>query len=228
MDIEKTKAIGLIFDWNLWPRQSAQKLDSTNISRMKTSLKAGFKLPPIIVDKKSNRIVDGFHRAKATLDVFGDDAEIDVIFKKYKTDAEMFLDAGATNCYHGLTMSPKDRAFFINKCRKFKIPPIVVAESLQMDVKKMQEFLKSRTAKTENGETIILSAGAKSLAGTKVTKEQEHFINTSDGSVPEMHVAMLSNALKANVLMLTEKTVIKLRELRTLLDELIEGYENEK
>jgi len=62
MNIKKVKAIELIFDWNLWPRYEAEDLDSTNLRRMKSAILAGITLPPIIVNKKDNRIVDGFHR----------------------------------------------------------------------------------------------------------------------------------------------------------------------
>ena len=133
MSIKKLRAIELIFDWNLWPRQAVQRLDSTNLARMKEALRSGFELPPIIANKKDLRIVDGFHRTKAYLSVLGDEAEMKVDLREYDSDAAMFLEAGALNAYHGLTMSPKDRAHFIITCRKYKIPPAAIAEALRID-----------------------------------------------------------------------------------------------
>lgn len=218
MGIKTVKAIELILDWNLWPRQAIERLDSTNVARMKASLRAGFDLPPVVANTKDYRVVDGFHRTTAVLSVFGDDAKIKVDFREYKDDAEMFLEAGRLNAYQGLTLSPKDRAHFILKCRKMKIPPAAIADALHIDKVKMDDFVAKRSATTEAGEKIPLPAGARNLAGKTLTETQEHYARTANGCLPEMYASMLINALKADALIMTEKTIIRLCELRDLLD----------
>ena len=222
MGIKKLKAIELVFDWNLWPRQSVQRLDSTNIARMKDALRSGFALPPVVVNKKDYRIVDGFHRTKAVLSVFGDEGEIDADLREYKNDAAMFLEAGALNAFQGLTLSPKDRAHFILKCRKMKIPPTVIAQALHIEEGKMKEFIAKRSAKTKDGEIIPLAAGARNLAGLELTDVQEHFARTANGCMPEMYASMLLNALKAEAVTLTDNTLARLRELRDVIDLILE------
>ncbi len=223
MGTTKVKAIELVIDWNLWPRQSAQKLDSTNLARMKASLRAGFAMPPILVNRADNRVVDGFHRTRAVMDVFGDDGKLDVIYKDYDSDAAMFLEAGATNHHHGLPMSPKDRAHFIAKCRKLKIPWPAIADALSSDAAALKEFVKKRTAKTEAGGTVPLAAGAMALAGKTLTPAQEHFAKTANGCMPEMYISMLLNALRGDGVVLTDRTLGRLRELHSeigvILDE---------
>jgi len=220
----KVKAIELVFDWNMWPRQSAQRLDSTNIADMRAALRAGFSLPPIVINKKDMRIVDGFHRVRAVLDVFGDDAEIEAIAKEYESDAQMFLEGGALNMHwnHGLKMGPKDRAHFILKCRKLKIPPAAIAEALHIDEKAMRDFVAKRSAKTKDGEVIPLPAGARGLAGKELTEVQEHFARTANGCLPEMYISMLLNALNAEAVMLDGKTLSRLRELRDKIDVILD------
>jgi hypothetical protein len=223
MGIKTLKAIELVFDWNLWPRQSVQKLDSTNLARMKAALRSGFELPPIVVNKDDLRIVDGFHRTKAVLSVFGDGGKIKADVREYENDAAMFLEAGTLNAYQGLTMSPKDRAHFIIKCRRMKIPPAVIASALHIDVEKMQEFIKRRSAKTQDGEIIPLAAGsAKALHGKTLTSAQEHYARTANGCLPEMYISMLINALRADALVLTEKTFARLQELVALIEQILE------
>lgn len=223
MKSTKVKAIDLVFDWNLWPRQSAQKLDGTNLARMKEALKSGFTLPPVLVNSKDMRIVDGFHRTRAMLDVFGDDVEIDAILKDYDSDAEMFLEAGATNHNHGLPMSPKDRAHFISRCRRFKITWPAIAQALNMNAGKVKEFVKKRTAKTTTGETIPLPASAAKLYGGKDLNEQEeHYVRTESGyGGPSMHVSILINAIRAGSVVMNAKNVERLIELRQLIDDLL-------
>jgi restriction endonuclease Mrr len=67
--------------------------------------------------------------------------------REYITEGEMFLEAGALN-NHGLKLSPRDRANFILKARKEKLPPEVIARTLGMDPKKFKEFIEKRSAKT--------------------------------------------------------------------------------
>jgi len=221
MGIKTIKAIELVFDWNLWPRQSAQTLDSTNVTRMKTALKSGFSLPPVIANKQDYRLVDGFHRTRATLDVYGNDADIKVDLREYETDAAMLLDAGELNAYQGLTMSPKDKAHFIIKCRKMKIPPAAIASALHISPDIMKSFIAARSAKTESGETIPLPAGARNLAGETLTPVQEHYARTANGCMPEMYVSMLINALSADALILSDKTIVRLGELRNIIDSVL-------
>ncbi len=223
MGTTKVRAIELVFDWNLWPRQSAQKLDGTNLARMKEALKTGFTMPPIIVDKKSMRIIDGFHRTRAVLDVFGDDGKLDAVLKDYEDDGEMFLEAGATNHHHGLPMSPKDRAHFIAKCRRMKIPWPAVAKALSSDPEKLKAFVKARTAKTQTGETIPLPAGAaKAYAGKTLNSQEEHYVRTETGyGGPSMHVSILINALRAGSVVMNAKTTAQLETLRQLIDDLL-------
>ncbi len=222
MGTTKLKAIELVFDWNLWPRQSVEKLDATNIARMREALRSGFTLPAVIVNKADFRIIDGFHRTRAVLDVLGDDAEIDVELREYANESEMVLDAGRTNMHHGLPMSPKDRAHFIIMCRRRKIPPAAVAEALYTNPKAMKEFIKHRTAKTEAGETIPLSHGARNLAGKTLTPVQEHYARTSSGNVPGMYASMLLNALRADALLLSDAVVHKLEELRDEITKILD------
>jgi hypothetical protein len=223
MGAEKVKAIELVLDWNLWPRHTAQKLDSTNVSRMKESLRTGFTLPPVLVNKVDNRVVDGFHRTRAILECFGDNAEIDVVFKDYENEEDIFLDAGSTNAHQGLPLSPQDRAHFIIKCRKMKIPPARIADALHMDKERMMKFLSERSAKTQEGENISLPYGAsKALSGKILTREQENYVRKSNGTIPEMKISMLINALRSESVIVTEKTLNRLRELRDIIDVFLE------
>jgi len=221
--ITKTvKAIELVFDWNLWPRHKAEVLDATNLNQLRDALRAGMRFPPVVVDASSLRIVDGFHRTRAVLDVFGEEGEIDAEMRSYKKDEEMFLEAGALN-NHGLKLGPLDRAYFILKARKMKIPPEAIAIALGMDAKKMKEFIAKRSARTKNGEIIPLPAGAQNLAGLTLDAAEEHFVRTSTGCMPEMYISMLLNALGTRALILGDKTIKRLEALRDKINEILEA-----
>lgn len=222
METVKMKALELVMDWSLWPRYEANDLDSTNVSCMKESLKAGRELPPIIVDKKSLRIIDGAHRRQAYLSVFGDDIEVLVELHEYSNDAEMFLDAAKRNTGQGLALSPKDKVHVILVGRRMKLPLAKIAEALGMRKEKADELMERRTATTSKGEKIPLAAGAMSLAGKRLNRKQEHFARTSNGMQPIVNARLLLNALRASNSPLTQKELDIYIELRDELTERID------
>src|SRR5690606_31231358 len=80
-----------------------------NVKALADALAARAELPPVVVDKKSRRVVDGVHRVKAHLKYHGDDATISIIEKTYKSDGELFLDAMRYNASHGARLDPHDK-----------------------------------------------------------------------------------------------------------------------
>lgn len=52
------------------------------------SLQAGATLPPIVVERETSRVVDGFHRVEAHRRVYGREAMIEVIEKEYASEGE--------------------------------------------------------------------------------------------------------------------------------------------
>ena len=221
MAVRKVKAVELIFDWSLWPRHKAESLDSTNLRQIRDALRAGVLFPPVIISHDM-RIVDGFHRTRAVLDVGGPGATICAEVRMYKNDADMFLDAGRLN-NHGLKLGPIDRAHFILKAQKMSIPNEAIASVLGMDREKMIEFVNDRTAINPDGETIPLPAGARNLAGLVLTREQEHFARTANGCLPGMYARMLINALKADALTIDRNTMKLLGELSREIELALDG-----
>lgn len=142
--MKKVAVAELILDYNLYPRAS---VDSQHAYYMGEALKAGIELPPIIVDEKSKRVVDGFHRVTATrkLDKSG---SITAIFKKYRSEAEMFVDAMKYNASHGRALTQYDRTHCILRARSFNLTVEAVASALSISVDKVAELTATRVAST--------------------------------------------------------------------------------
>jgi len=221
METKKVKAVELVFDWNLWPRSEAGDLDGTNLRRMKDAVLAGVKLPPVLVNRKDNRIVDGFHRVRNVLNIYGDEGEIEVIYKDYATDAEIFIESARLNNQHGLPLSPRDRVHVFLKARKMKIPVPAIAEALGMDPEETKKFIEKRTAKNKSGETIALSGGALSLSGKVLTQKQEDYVRQCPGTSAQLYARLLLNALKADAVILNEKILTTLSELKDKIEKIL-------
>jgi len=220
----KVKCMELIKDWSLWPRYEANDLDATNLLKLKEALRAGEVLPSIVVDKKSMRIIDGFHRVDAHLSVYGENAEIEATFREFKNDIEMFMESARINTIHGLALTSKDKAHVVLTMRRKKVPKMKIAEVLGVTKDYVNQLLERRTATTANGTRIPLSRGASSLAGKVLTKKEENFARMSNGMLPIINARLLMNALNAEV-PLTEKEIAVLLELRDAIDRAISRKE---
>ena len=230
--IVKVGVLELIRDWNLWPRYEAQELDSTNLTRIKQAILAGEKLPPIVVDAKSLRIVDGFHRQETYLKLYGDNAEVEVEARDYKNDAEMFKDAMELNAKGSLLLTPQDKVHCIIKGRKFKLSFEEIAKSLGMTVDKIKSLKERRVATTKEGEKIPVAYGAINLSDYSrekrssgktlkpLTAKEEMAVRTANGVLPIVKIRLLLNILRANALY-TDKEFELLAELHTEIDRVL-------
>jgi hypothetical protein len=218
MVTKQVKAIELVFDWNLWPRHEVGQLDSTNLARMRQAILAGIKLPPVIVNQHDNRIIDGMHRTKVMLSLYGDDAMIEVLYKQYESEAEMFIDAARINNQHGLPLSPKDRVHVFLKARKMRIPIPAIAEALGMEVEATKKFIEDRIATSKSGEKIPLPGGAHNLKGKVLTKKQEEYVKSCPGTSAQLYARLLLNALNADAVIFNDKVVAALKDLKIKIE----------
>jgi len=224
-EIRTVNTLELKLDWALCPRYEANTLDRTNVKRLMEAIEAGEVLPPITADKKSYRVVDGFHRLSAYNSLSKDGLEVPVELRSYKNDTEMFFEAARLNTIHGLPLSPKDKVHVILTARRKRIPLAKVAAILGMSKDRVKQLEEKRTAQTSSGEKIPLAAGAMGLAGKKLTAKQEKFARTSNGILPVVNARLLINALNASAVPLTESEVKVLRELRDAINLALSNYE---
>ena len=196
------KAASLVLDWNLWPRFESKKLDSANLRKIKEAIIAGVELPAVIVDKKSKRVVDGFHRTTATLAIKGDLADISAVMKDYKNDLDMFIDAIRYNNVHGLPLCPRDQIHCIIMLRENfgkKIPWEEIGPILGIKDERAKNFYEQRSASDPEGNTVPLTGGSLMLSGRKLTKKEENYRTSSSGILPIVYARMLLKAVDAGL-----------------------------
>jgi len=223
------KVLELVQDWKLWPRHEAGKLDSTNVSKLREILRSGRAFSTrIIVDAVSLRIIDGFHRSRALLDVYGKEAETEVVLREYADDIEMRIEAAHCANTGSLQLTPKDMVHFALGMRRDHVPWPRIAEALDMDVERCRTLVEGRSIRTRDGQRIATSNAATVLVqhlnetGAPADAEQEHFVRTANGSPPMMHARMLLSALRAyGSIEYDEKTVAVLKELAQAIAEIV-------
>jgi len=225
---KKVKVLELVQDWRIWPRHEAGKLDSTNVHKLEEILLSGRSFnTPIVVDSKSLRIIDGFHRAKALLRVQGDKAETVVILREYANEVAMRIDAAHSANSGALQLTPKDKVHFALGMRRDRVPWPIIAKALDMDVERVRKLVEGRSIVTQNGTRIAVSAAvaplAKHLDGKKADSDQEHFARTAGGwNAPTMLLRGFINAAKAQgAIEYDDQTIKLLQEVYALIADIL-------
>lgn len=212
----KVKASSLVLDFNLYPRHH---LDEQCIADYVDALKAGEKFPPVIVDKKSNRVVDGFKRTTAALRFGGDDADIEVEVRSYPDQAALLLESISLNANHGMRFSHYDARRCIVLCRQLKIEPVRMAAALRMTPDRLERFAEGiHTGRS--GEEIPGKQASMHLVDEFVTKRQADGIRKAGGNNQLFMVNQVINLIESNLLdQSNERLLERLAHLGELLNQ---------
>lgn len=216
--MKKVKCASLVIDASIHPRHN---IDSHPIRCIKEAEEAGVEMPPIIADEKTRRVVDGVYRLKAKILRLGDDAEIDVIFQRFKSTAEMFLEAMRLNALHGTQLDTCDHTHCLIVAQRLEIDIQLVAGALHIPADRLGELRNTRLATApKTGLSIPLKRTvARHFAGKTLTPRQVETNERSSGMNQSFYANQLIDLLEAKMLDLAdEKLVERLSHLRELLD----------
>lgn len=215
-------AIGkLVFDFDLYPRSD---IDTHNIAYMSHAEDAGVKFPPVVIDKKSKRIVDGFHRVKMYRQKYDDTYNIEVIEKTYSSEKEILLDAIRYNASHGKMLSRHDRVRCILQSEKMKLKIEEVASALSMTVEKINELKTERVGELKVGRTIQsvqLKRTIRHMSGKRLTKKQSEVNEHISGMDQKFYANQLILLIGSGLINQSDEILLqRLRVLWKQLDEL--------
>jgi len=215
--------VELIEDFSIYPRVS---VDDSHVSRLVKALMAGATLPPPIVDSKSKRIADGFHRKQAHLRVQGTGGVTDVLLRDYVSEDELLQDAISMNTTHGKSLDEQDYARCAKMLENRGIDEQRIAVIIHRSEPEVRKLL-FRVARAEPGSpnivpgtisTVILKRPVLHLADKVLTKEQADALPTVPGTNYHLLVRQLLDALRVDFINREdEKLQQALRELRDAL-----------
>ena len=212
------KAASLVLDFDLYPRRN---LDTGNIARMVDALQAGTELPPVITDRKSKRVVDGFHRVRTVLKL-DKEGTITIIEKTYRNEAAIFEDAVKYNAVHGAALDPNDRVRCLLIAEHLHIPLDRMAGALHMPVDKLSNLRNDRTARTSGGLEVALKRTIRHKAGQRLTKEQVRVNDGLSGMNQAFYVNQIISLIESDLLNKNDESLLeRLRHLHGLLEGLL-------
>lgn len=212
----KTVKVGtLVLDFDLYPRPS---VDGKNVADLVEALSAGVELPPIIVDGKTARVVDGFHRVRAHIRLYGEDAEVSVVERKYDSEADLLADAIRLNAAHGKRLSTLDRVRCVHLGEKYGLSVEQVAEALSVPADSLGRLAVSRTA-TCGGQNVILKPALRKHAGRRLTKRQRSANEKMNANNARYFADRLIDLIESKLIDEEDEGLAKsLKKLRAALD----------
>lgn len=164
----------LIEDTSMYPRNN---MDESHVAELVRALASGARLPPIIADEKSLRIVDGFHRRRAMIRFYGDEAHGDVELRSYESESALFLEAVALNSVHGRRLDRHDQTRIVLKLREYGIEDRVISVHLHVPEPIVQK-LSLRVVMDEDGEAQPSKRGFEHLRGQTLSPSQLNAVDS--------------------------------------------------
>ncbi len=208
---------GLILDWSIYPRHD---VDRQQVGYMEEALRSGHELPPIVADKASKRITDGFHRYRAQARAFGEESEIAVVLKPYASEAEMFEDAMRLNASHGKNLTTFDRARCLQIADRLEIEREKVTGILHWAPSTDARIRRTRYSAPLSSERtrVPLKRTIEHMADKSLTERQVQANEKLSGMRPGFYVNQLVELLEANLIDgENERLVARLEDLHELL-----------
>lgn len=203
----------LIEDFDIYPRHS---VDSAYVSELARAIQADVTLPLAQVDKKTKRIVDGFHRVRAWRKVLGRGGEIEVDLRTYASEQDLLKEAIKLNAAHGRKLDQQDRSRSALLLERHGVTVKEIAVVLHTTEARVQELINVRVVLVKPPSQGKPSGNApppapekrpaKPVAWSKpgeppreMTPEQYRVMESSSGHRTAQTVTQLTRELEAGV-----------------------------
>jgi hypothetical protein len=230
------KLADLVEDFDIYPRHS---VDSSYVSDLARAIQAGDQLPLVRVDKKTKRIVDGFHRTRAWRKVLGRGGEIDVDLRTYASEQELLKEAIELNAKNGRKLDQQDRSRSALLLERHGVTVKEIAVVLHTTENRVQELINVRVVlvkppqdKSGEGEPgAAVKHPAKPVAypepggsPRELSPEQYQVMSSSSGHRTAQTVTQLTRELESG---LVDLSVSGLRQKLWRLHDVIESVAQE-
>ena len=207
---------GLVLDRELSPRE---RLGSNHVRQLAEALRAGAVLPPIVIERGTSRVVDGFHRVEAHRRIYGREALIEAVEKDYADEGELFLDAVRLNAAHGSRLAPYDQLRCIAIAERLSVDPSRVAGALSVRPSYVGELSLRRTgSELATQAPVPLKRTIEHMRGRPLTSGQMEANRKLGGQAQAFYVNQLIILLENDLLDTeNENLMARVERLKVLL-----------
>jgi len=182
MKTEKIPVAELVEDFDLYPRHA---VDSAHVAEIAAAYEAGHELPPLVAEQ-NHRLLDGFHRRRAFANVFGPQAEIEVVVEQHDSELSAFRRAAELNSGVGRKLDTQDRVRIVLKLRELGAETELIAATLHTTVERVEKLSVKVTKVGTRTVPVKRVAFRKDASGrrvppTKLSKRQREVMKGSSG-----------------------------------------------
>lgn len=220
--MKKVKICDLVEDLEFYPRFQLSEQHARNLQE---AIRAGAEMPPLVIEKSTKKIVDGWHRKRAYEKEYGPDHQVLVIEKTYKNPGEMILEAASLSAQHGLRLQPCDFARVIHKAKQYGVEDLsVIAKALSVTPVKLESIVSHRFARAEPGSVraVPIKRTIQHMAGHDMTDGQVEANKKLSGMSQLFYVNQLITLLENDLIdKEDEKLLVGLKHLHELLEQLL-------
>lgn len=165
--MSKKMALGDIrIDVSVYPRNG---VSDYNVNRLVNALKSGSRLPPITVEARTARLVDGRHRYEAHIKT--GQTTIDCVEKSYANEAELFADAVRLNSGHGEPLDSYTVRNAIIRLTAYGYERTAISEVVRLPLEQIEKIERG-FASSQDGKPLALKGGLSHLRGETLTPQQ--------------------------------------------------------
>jgi hypothetical protein len=163
----------IVLNFTLYPRRV---VDGQHVHYLREAIRAGATLPPLVVWRKGNQLVDGFHR-HAAYKAEGIE-EVEAVEKDYANEKTAFLDSIRFNACHGRRLDSCDRTHCLLRSEELHIEPTLLASAMNITVDALGELRATKVGQMRAtpaggpGLEIPLKHTIRHMAGRTLTKDQ--------------------------------------------------------
>ena len=217
MAVQEVPLTELVFDFGLYPRT---QIDSQHVTQMVDAHEGGATFPPMIADRKSRRVTDGFHRGRMykRLGI----KLVPVEYKRYPDEAAMLLDAVRHNAGHGRSLSPFDRAHVVILAEKVGgVVSSELAAAMKLTPEKVVSLMAKKTAMVSK-QRVPLKSTIAHMAGQSLTKKQSKVNDRLGGMRQLFYVNQVEMLVEADLVdKENEELLAGFRKLHGLLEKML-------
>jgi hypothetical protein len=183
----------IVIDETVYPRNG---LSEFNIQRLMLAGEAGAQFPPIVVESRTHRLVDGRHR----LEVYRRQniTKIEVIQKTYASDADLFADSVRLNIGHGTPLDQYTIRNAVLRLEQYGYKREQISEVVRLPLEKIEKIERG-FANAPDGQPIALKGGLSHLHGETLSKDQQALNRRYSGGKATFHLRQLCALLERDM-----------------------------
>jgi ParB-like chromosome segregation protein Spo0J len=225
MATRRVPAASLVEDYDIYPRFA---VNPHHVRRIADAFLAGVAMPPLLVEAGTLRLVDGFHRRRAALKAFGQDATVEVDERTYDDEAELVAEVIAANAGHGQPVSAAEMGRCLLLARKAGLDDLRIARCLNMTQIQLKNIEQRKIAFDEDGGQVPVKWTAGHLAQRVMSDRQQEGSRRAIGHAPLVYVNQVINVVENDLVDWNNTRLVEgLIRLHELLGAALSGHATE-